>query len=123
MADRSTRGPIRRRRELVFLLVSVFAGVLLVAWSLAGLLHDERWGEPTTGRDLRPRGLVPESVVPDFSAIWEGGGRNPFSDGGSALESGGKARLPLPSLPPLNPEPPPAPLPPAVDLMTTEGAK
>jgi len=123
MTHRSFRKWARRRRELVFALAALALGALLVAWTLAGLVRDEHWGEPMTTRDPKPRGPVFDSLAPDFSALWDPAARNPFTDTGSPLESGGKARLPLPSLPPLAPEPPPAPLPPLADLFATEAAR
>lgn len=112
---------MRRRKELVVFLCALLLGLLIVTAGLSGWLPKETWGQPVTIRRVEARKPAPKVVLPDVSHIWEDGGRNPFGDAAIALESGGKAQIPLPPPPPLRPEMPPPPAVRPVDFLTEGG--
>ena len=115
-------GPIiKRRKELLLCICALVLGTLTVLASLTGWLEKENWGGAITVRKIQSSDAAPEMAPPDFSAIWEDGGRNPFGDAATALESGGKAQIPLPPPPPLPPEMPPPPAVRPIDLLTEGG--
>lgn len=112
---------IKRRKELILLLCALVVGALAVNVSLSGWLEKENWGEPVTTRNAGAGAALPKVLLPDLSLIWEDGGRNPFGDVTVALESGGKAHIPLPPPPPLRPEMPPPPMVKPIDFLTEGG--
>lgn len=113
---------IKRRKELILFLCALAVGALAVGASLSGWLEKESWGEPVTTRNAGAGEARPKVLLPDLSLIWEEGGRNPFGDAAVALESGGKAHIPLPPPPPLRPEMPAPPAVRPIDLLT-EGSE
>ena len=122
MRGRSVTTQLQGRKELLLLLAVLLIAAAAVLLSLRSWLGDERWGDPITTRNLGSRRPPAAVAVPDFSKMWESGGRNPFGDAAVTLESGGKARIPLPPMPTLVPEPPPAPTVEPIDLLVG-GAK
>jgi len=115
----SLKRAARRRKEVILLVVAAVASALALVSSLSGWLDEETWGTPVTARRVTIAD-VPEIVPPDLGAIWSSDGRNPFGDAAVTLKSGGKARLPLPPVPPLTPDLPPAPVPRLVDLLSED---
>ncbi len=112
---------LARRKELMLFVCALVIAALVAASSVSGWLSEETWGDPITVRRVETSDAVPTVTLPDFAAIWEDGGRNPFGDAAVALESGGKAHIPLPPAPPLWPELPPPPLVRPADFLTEGG--
>lgn len=119
---RSFGAAVKRRKEVVVFVCALALAALAVHASLSGWLATETWGWPITARRVEAQRPVPKVVLRDVRLIWEDGGRNPFGDAAVAIESGGKARIPLPHVPPLRPEMPPPPVVRPVDFLT-EGAR
>ena len=109
---------IRRHRELTLFVCALAVAAFAIRASLSSWLTGETWGRPVTTMQPNAGKGEPKPLFPDFSSIWEDGGRNPFGDAAIALESGGKARIPLPPPPPVLPDMPSAPMMLPVDLLT-----
>ena len=116
--SRSVGATVKRRKELIVFACALVIGMGIVASSISGWLTKEEWGAPITVRQVRNDAGPAGPVLPDFSQVWEDGGRNPFGDAAVALESGGKARIPLPPVPPLLPGMPPPPQVCPIDFLT-----
>ena len=115
---RSFGATLKRRKEVVVFVCALALAGLAVHASLSGWLEKEAWGWPITARRVEAQRPVPKVALPDALQIWQAGGRNPFGDAAVAIESGGKARIPLPPAPPLLPEMPPPPVVRPVDFLT-----
>ena len=119
---RSFGATVKRRKEVVMFVCALALAAFAVHASLSGWLEKETWGRPVTVQRVEAQKPVPKAVLPDILLIWEDGGRNPFGDAAVAIESGGKARILLPPVPPLRPEMPPPPVIRPVDFLT-EGVR
>jgi hypothetical protein len=117
VAQGSLGKTMRRRKEVVLLVIALAVGAFAAAKSASSWIQPERWGPPIAAHPARSESPVPQAETIDFSAIWQGGGRNPFGYAASELEAGGRAGLPLPPLPAVFPEMPPAPMPTPLDVL------
>ena len=121
MADRPFKQVFARRKELMFFTGALVVCAIFVASGVSGWLEEENWGPPITVRPINEDSAVPEVTLPDFRAIWQNGGRNPFGDAAIELTSGGKAKIQRPLTPPLVPEMPPPPMVRPIDLLMEGG--
>ena len=117
MAQGSLSKTMRRHKEVVILLVALAVCAFAALKAASSWLEPERWGHPIATQQVRSEGPAPRVETPNFSAIWSDAGRNPFGYAASDLEAGGKAGLPLPPLPAVFPEMPPAPMAGPLDVL------
>ena len=117
MADSPASKTLRKRKEALLFIAALALTIIFVRGSLDSWLRPETWGQPIT--TATAAGAPAPKITPaDFSAIWTNGGRNPFGDAATPLESAGQVGIPLPPLPPLYPEMPPPPRVAPLDLLT-----
>ena len=115
---RSFGATLKRRKEVVMFVCALALTALTVYASFSGWLTEEVWGRPVTVRRVGARGPVPKVVLRDVDQVWKDDGHDPFRGAAAAIQVGGPANIPLPPVPLLRPEMPPAPAVRPVDFLT-----